>query len=55
MVTAAFQDIDKSHEVGLNISMGILYGIPDPGLGSEIDHRLYRMLPENILKPCQIA
>ena len=47
MVSAAFQYIDKPHQIGIHVSLGIGQGIAHASLGGEIYHDLNRVVLEN--------
>jgi hypothetical protein len=38
MMPAAFQYIDKSHQIGIDIGLGVGQRISHPGLGGKIHH-----------------
>ena len=40
MVTAAFQDVAKPHQIALDVSRRVLQGVPNTGLGRKIHHHL---------------
>ena len=39
-MAAAFEDVDKTDQVGVHIGMGIDQRIAHPGLSSKVDHRV---------------
>ena len=43
-VTACFYDIEKSDKIGIDITVRIVYGISDSGLGGKIHHYIGMMI-----------
>ena len=49
-VAAAFQDIEKSRQIGVQIGMGIFQRIAHAGLGGEMNHAMKTAAGEQILR-----
>ena len=37
-VSATFENVDKGHQVGVHIGVGVFQGVTNTRLGSEVDH-----------------
>ena len=46
MTPARLQDVVKPNDVALNVNVGVLDGVPHPGLCGQVDHNVKLVLPE---------
>ena len=46
IVTTTFQDVGETHQIGIDVGMRILQGVPHARLGRQVNHTLWLVLSE---------
>ena len=54
LLTAALENMSKADEVALDIDGRVLNGMTDPGLSSQMNHRIGLMDYKQICDPCSL-